>query len=264
MGATRTVLCTMAAACALAAHSPAPAAASELKDSGNVALTTNYVVRGISQSESSAAIQGGIDLERNGFYAGAWGSSIDFTDLALPASMELDLYGGWRPNLGPIALNLGFIYYAYPNADEDAGGFGEMDFYELYAKAAVSPVDKFSLQGAVAFSPEFTLETGEAWYVEGSAGYALSPRLTASATVGHQTIEDVTGVFDSLVAPFNPTRKANYTAWNAGATYGAFGLEFDLRWHATDIDDANPIIEELFALKQSVEGTAVLMVRKSF
>ena len=247
MGAIWTVLCTAVAVCA--ALAVGPAMAGELKISGNVALTTNYVARGVSQSESSAAIQGGLDLDWNGPYAGAWGSSIDFTDLGLAASMELDLYGGWRATLGPVALNLGFIYYAYPNADEDALGAGEMDYFELYAKGAVSPAPGLTLQGAIAYSPEFTFEMEKATYVEGSAGYALTPRLTLAATVGHQTIEDVTGVFDSLVAPFAPTRKADYTSWNAGATYGAFGLEFDLRWHATDIDDTSPIIEELFALK---------------
>ena len=47
--------------------------------SGNVALTTDYRFRGISQSDEELAIQGGFDAEFGpGFYIGTWGSSVDF------------------------------------------------------------------------------------------------------------------------------------------------------------------------------------------
>src|SRR6185437_12234796 len=46
--------------------------------SANVGLTTDYVFRGISQSGEEPAIQGGVDFTCGRFYAGVWGSSIDF------------------------------------------------------------------------------------------------------------------------------------------------------------------------------------------
>src|SRR5262245_8792596 len=55
------------------------------KFSANVALTSEYVFRGISQTDDSPAIQGGFDwsLEKLGslplgLYAGIWGSNVNF------------------------------------------------------------------------------------------------------------------------------------------------------------------------------------------
>ncbi|MCB1710405.1 MAG: TorF family putative porin, partial [Halioglobus sp.] len=59
--------------------------------SGNVALTSDYRFRGISQSDESAAIQGGFDVEFSpGFYVGTWGSSVDFdSNEGYDGSLEL-------------------------------------------------------------------------------------------------------------------------------------------------------------------------------
>lgn len=231
---------------------------------GNIALTSDYVARGISQTEGRGVLQGGIDLDWSGLYAGAWASKVDFSGFGIASDLELDLYGGWRPSLGPVALNLGAIYYSYPNADEGRLGIGELDYAEVYAKAGIAASERLSFQGAIAYTPEFTIRTGEAWYVEGQATYAASPSFVASAAIGHQTIEDVTGVFDSLVPPFARTRCATYTTWNIGGTYGLEGFEFDLRWHDNDIGAHHPMVEEVFTLQTSVKGRLVFLVRRTF
>ena len=57
--------------------------------SANVAFTSDYVWRGMTQSDGPA-IQGGFDYEADGgFYAGIWGSNVNFND---GAGSELDLY----------------------------------------------------------------------------------------------------------------------------------------------------------------------------
>ena len=69
----------------------ASSAASAIEISGNVALTTDYIWRGMSQTDGSPAIQGGFDADfGNGIYAGAWGSNVDFGSDS-DESMELDL-----------------------------------------------------------------------------------------------------------------------------------------------------------------------------
>jgi len=70
--------------------------------SANVALTTDYRFRGLSQTNEDPAIQGGFDYGYSGdalpvsFYAGVWASSLDF-DVADPddADLEIDFYGGF-------------------------------------------------------------------------------------------------------------------------------------------------------------------------
>ena len=96
---------------------------SDLGISANVAMTTNYIWRGMTQTRDSAAVQGGFDLDYKGFYAGVWGSNVTFKDNN-NASMELDAYGGYASEIYGIGYDLGYIQYAYPN-DSKASNFGE-------------------------------------------------------------------------------------------------------------------------------------------
>ena len=43
-----------------------------------MALTTEYVFRGFSQTEEGPAVQGGYDVTCNIFYAGVWASNLDW------------------------------------------------------------------------------------------------------------------------------------------------------------------------------------------
>lgn len=92
---------------------------------GNIGLSSNYLWRGISQTQDATAVDGGIDYSHDsGFYAGFWSSNVDFGD---DISFELDLYGGYSAELTEdISLDLGYLYYGYPDADSD------VDFGELY------------------------------------------------------------------------------------------------------------------------------------
>ena len=94
---------------------------SDLNLSANVALTSNYVWRGMTQSDDSPAIQGGFDADYKGIYVGTWGSNVNFdTD----ASLELDFYGGYTNDLFGITYDVGYLQYTYPNATKGAN-FGE-------------------------------------------------------------------------------------------------------------------------------------------
>ena len=108
------------------------AQADEMGVSGNVTLTSDYKFRGISQSDESPAIQGGFDLDiGKGFYAGVWGSSVDFdvNEGGYDGSLELDYYAGWGGSLGDsgVGIDVGYLYYDYPGDNGDKG-----DYQELY------------------------------------------------------------------------------------------------------------------------------------
>ena len=65
-------------AAALAQTTPAAAAApeSEFTFTGNLGLYSQYVFRGISQTNEKPAVQGGFDLgHKSGFYVGTWASN---------------------------------------------------------------------------------------------------------------------------------------------------------------------------------------------
>jgi len=95
----------------------------------NAGLTSNYVFRGFTQSDNGPAIQGGIDFApANGFYAGAWASTVDcsatnhcFGNNANGDGLEVDLYAGvhfkLKDNWG---MDLGYITYEYTDSSLDA------------------------------------------------------------------------------------------------------------------------------------------------
>lgn len=173
-------------AVALAATSMAPAAAQTV--SGNVALTTNYVFRGVTQSDDGPAIQGGFDLETEaGFYAGTWASSVDFGD---DTSLEIDFYGGYGFAAGGFDLDVGAIYYAYPGAPQVGGG--DQDFVEIHGgiSRAFGPVE---WSGSLAWSPDFYGETGQAWYAQAGLGFEIADGLTIDGAVGFSRFDDFPG-----------------------------------------------------------------------
>lgn len=199
------------------------ASAEELTLSGNVALTSDYVFRGISQSDSDIAIQGGFDAGYGMFYGGAWASSIDF---GLDGTVEVDVYAGVKPTLGPVTFDLGVIGYLYPGIDDVFNA----DMVELKAGASFAPIENASLGATVYYSPEFTFTTGEQGiYVEGVGSYTFNDSFAISGAVGHQDV-DVTNYFGAS--------GDSYTTWNIGGTYSTHGFGLDLRYFDTDLDPA--------------------------
>src|SRR5512141_142872 len=87
---------------------------------GNVAVVSDYIFRGITQTWGHPAIQGGADLAlKNGFAAGFWASSI--SERSYPGgAMELDLYGSYGANFNDDwSWRAGLYGYVYPSADLD-------------------------------------------------------------------------------------------------------------------------------------------------
>ncbi len=124
----------------------------------NVAITSNYIWRGITQSDDSPAVSAGIDYAHpGGFFAGLWTSSISGKPTVsgsvgngepppeeVNGEYELDLYAGYRWALRPVAIEAGYITYIYPRGDVVDLGTGRTkpntdnseDFQEVYLGAS--------------------------------------------------------------------------------------------------------------------------------
>jgi uncharacterized protein (TIGR02001 family) len=191
----------------------APSANAEGALSGTLTLTSDYLFRGISQTSGNPALQGSLDYTNGVFYAGVWGSNIDF---GLDETLETDVYLGVRPTFGPVTLDFGVIGYFYPGSTDL---FGEYDYVEGKVAASFTPVESLTLGGALYYSPEFFGETGEAVYLEANGAYSFSEAFSISAAYGVQDV-DLTG---------------DYETWNLGAAYVVDSYKFDLRYYDTDI-----------------------------
>jgi uncharacterized protein (TIGR02001 family) len=90
------------AACSFPAHAqtPAPADAKPVEPytiTGNFGIYSQYVFRGLTQTDRKPAFQGGFDVAHaSGFYAGTWGSNISWLNDAgvvdHGGSLEWDFY----------------------------------------------------------------------------------------------------------------------------------------------------------------------------
>jgi uncharacterized protein (TIGR02001 family) len=110
--------------------------------SWNAALATDYVFRGVSQTDEEAALQLGADLNfDNGFYAGVWGSNVDFGDGG--PDIEIDTYIGWNWDLSET-WNLDLMLNRYNYIGED-DGFGDGDYNELIGTVAWNEMFSFTV-----------------------------------------------------------------------------------------------------------------------
>lgn len=146
--------------------------------SANVALVSDYRFRGVSLSGKDPAIQGGFDVAtRSGFYAGAWGSSIEQYN---GAETELDFYGGWSGDVGGLTLNVGAIGLVYPDGRNT-------NYYELYS-TATKEVGPVGATLSLRYSPEQdNLGDMDNLYVGSDFSYVLpqSP-VTLKAHLGYE------------------------------------------------------------------------------
>lgn len=179
----------------------------------NVGAATEYVFRGVSQTDEDPQVFGGVDATLGSIgYAGVWASNVDFGD---STDFEFDLYAGVKPTMGAVTFDLGLIYYGY--ADQPSGA--NWDYWEGKVAASV-PAGPATLGAAVYYSPEFTGKTGDAWYYEANAAVPIpNSRFTVSGALGHQTIEEA----------------GDYTTWNLGVGFSLTdNVGFDVRYWDTD------------------------------
>ncbi|NCF16921.1 MAG: hypothetical protein GWP63_01670 [Haliea sp.] len=213
--------------------------------SGNVALTTDYRFRGISQSDEDFAVQGGFDAEFGpGFYLGMWGSSVDFDTNGdgYDGSLELDYYGGWASSIGDtdFGIDVGYIYYDYPGDNGDEG-----DYQEFYIGGSWRDL---SLQ--VNYSDDYYAETDEFWYVSGDYSFGLfDTGLTVDLHVGLNFLEEDGG--------FLATDEDQYTDYSVAVTYNWASVDWSLAYVGTDLDE-----EDVFDTDWA-DDTVVFTIAKS-
>lgn len=201
------------------------------KFAGNVALISDYVFRGVSQTQEEPALQGGIDWSHeSGAYFGIWGSNIKFP--GDNSYLEQDIYGGWATTVGDLSINLGAFFYWYPNAET------AYNYWEFPLKLAYT-MDAVTFSGSILYSPDYYGIAGNAMYANLGLAYALP--LPDESPVG-VTLDALVGF---TVAEDDVITDGTYVDWGVGAKIAAKGtwtnLAVTLRYTDTDIhgDDSD-------------------------
>ena len=241
---------------ALLVASPLAAVAAEI--SGNVSLTSDYRFRGISQSDTQLAVQGGFDVGfENGLYAGVWGSNVDFGSWSGSApDLELDYYAGLAGDITEdVSFDVGYIYYDYPGASSQNLGFGSVDFDYEEVYASVSFGD-FTLGGA--YSDDYWLESGDFYYVYGDYSFALPMEVSMDLHYGFNSFDnDSTDAGADGAQAFLSGGEDSYSDYSVTFTKAFAGVDVSVSWVDTDLSQS-----ELFGSNWA-DSTVVVAISKS-
>lgn len=188
---------------ATAEQEEAPAAAEPEEESSsnlswNLAVTTDYVFRGITQTDFDPALQGGLDYAfgDSGFYAGVWASNVDFADPDGP-DLEVDATIGYSFDLAEDwNLDLHAVRYTYLG-ERDV--YGSIDYNEYFAALAWSEMLTFT----VAYSDDYANAGFSSMYYNLGGSWELGNEFSLNAGMGYTDYADDNG---------------SYTDWNIGVS----------------------------------------------
>jgi uncharacterized protein (TIGR02001 family) len=203
---------------------------------GNVALVSDYVFRGLTQTWGHPALQGGGDLAfKNGFAAGFWGSSI--SDRSYPgAALELDLYASYGATIDDEwSWRVDLYSYLYPSGNLDDVGLPSRSFDTTEANAALT-WKWLTLKYSTSLTDYFGIDTEQGYrddskgtgYFELDAAIPLDEAWSLALHAGHTNVATrlatplSNGEDDPDYADFGATLKWQFaTHWSASlsATY---------------------------------------------
>ena len=233
---------------AFAADEPAAAEVSPI--TAIVTVASNYIYRGLTQTNNKPAIQGGFDYaHESGFYIGNWNSSITWISDSYPgagqgghsvsAPVEMDFYAGFKKEfIGEgFATDIGVLQYYYPTsgmpssqsnawvaanpASRQASGTTP-NTTELYAAQnfTFGPVTGFG-KVSYAVTTLFGLQQSSgALYPDLTANYDTGfYGITVNAHVGYQYVPNNIVTTSAIAGAGNGgTWNASYADWKLGLT----------------------------------------------
>ena len=214
----------------------------------NVALTSDYVFRGVSQTNREPAIQGGFDVTtEGGAYFGTWGSSISWlSDYGgISSNVEIDAYGGYRGSFSEtVGYDIGAIYYWYPGSFPS--GFNSADTAEIYFGVTAGI---FGLKYSYAVTDLFGYADSDgSGYLDGAVNWSFADTWTLNLHAGKQWIES--------------NEDFEYVDWKVGVTK-AWANGFSLAAAYIDTDADEPLYTNTFG-EYIGDSTAILTLSRSF
>lgn len=238
------------------AQAPAPAPApAPWTLTANAGVFSQYVFRGLTQTDARPAFQGGFDAATpGGFYAGTWGSNISWlTDSGIVqhgGGLEWDVYGGYRHAIdGDWGYDAGVYGYLYPGSD--VPGATRPDTAELYVAGSWKWL---SLKYSHAISNTFGIpDSKNSFYVDLSANVPLSDQWTLGAHVGRQH-------YAGSVNGIDHSDALDYTDWKLGITWSKSAWSVGAYYTDTDAKDAGYTI----AGRNIGQATGTVFIQRTF
>ncbi len=219
---------------AMADDAPAPAAApaapaapaSPHSFTGNIGLFSQYIFRGLTQTNEKPAVQGGFDYAYNfgsvSGYVGTWASNISWLTDAGPqytsSSLENDWYFGARGNFGAtdFSYDVGFLYYYYPGTVAPGGEKGDtQEIYGLVGWKWLTAKLSYSIGNSI-FAVR---DSSGTYYLDISANYPVGD--SGVTLIAHYGDQKYTGTDPRNAGGASNDSLYSYSDWKIGASYDA-------------------------------------------
>ncbi len=174
---------------------------------GNVGLTSDYVYRGITQTEHGPALQGGLDwISKFGMYVGAWGSNVHSAESQ--TALELDVYAGYDFAVAKHwKLGTGVIYYAYFKGAEGNNWAIPLKLSWKNFKAELN------------FTPKQGNVEGDAWYASIGVENDLVYDFTLGLSAGYSMFAPAIGNLDYADFRVALSRELLTVNWELAGTF---------------------------------------------
>lgn len=128
---------------------------------GNVTAVSDYVFRGITQTQGRGTLQATVDMAHtNGAYMGAFASGVSWAAYNNGDYMEFDFYGGYKWPIADGNIDVGLVTYWFPGAQYTIGS-RRITYHTQEWKAGVN---------VGAFNAYAWLSTSKHWF-----GFAFDP-----------------------------------------------------------------------------------------
>jgi uncharacterized protein (TIGR02001 family) len=198
----------------------------------NVGAFSEYMFRGVEQS-NGAAVQGGVDWASDiGVYVGTWVSNTDYAGYnGNTVSYETDVYGGWTKKWGDFGVDVGGLFYYYR---DDA----RLNTFEIYAAALLGPatLKVYQTIGGYFGARDAGDDDEEGTYLTANYVLALNKKadLTVTPSLGYSFGD---GPRDFVVAAFDATPDDSYLDWSVTLAKTVEGFTFSLAVIGTDLQN---------------------------
>ncbi len=185
----------------------------------NLALTSDYRYRGISQTRLKPAFQFGADKSfKGGFYVGAWASTIKWVqDAEGDANLEIDLYGGFKGEIAKdVGFDVGVLQYVYPGAKTTKWNavYKDPNTTEIYGAVTSGPITgKISyaltnLFGNYDFAGKKNSKGSV--YLDLSGSFDLGGGLILAPHIGYQKVVDIA---NASYTDFSVSISKDFSGW---------------------------------------------------
>jgi uncharacterized protein (TIGR02001 family) len=238
---------------------------------GNVGLFSQYIFRGLTQTNREPAIQGGFDYSHaSGLYLGTWASNISWLKdggwYNGGGSLEWDFYGGFKGTFGKsdFTYDVGLAYYWFPgDVRPNPGLWYKADTFEAYGALGwkwFSAKLNYSLKDKFLTVPD----TRGTWYLDLSADVPLGA--SGFSLIAHWGKQRYRGQTPGV--PLSNDTLYSYEDWKIGLKY-ALPRDFVVGAYYTDTSGANPLgygsVAEGGTYPRNIsKGTGTVYIQKTF